>query len=54
MTEQIARLRIPLEDIEPIIWPRVERPLADSLKALRYYAANASSLVSLVVGTNGR
>lgn len=34
MTDQIVRLRINLEDIEPIIWRRIELPLANSLKTL--------------------
>ncbi len=34
MTDQIVRLRITLEDIEPAIWRRVELPLANSLKTL--------------------
>ena len=33
-TEQIARLRISLDDIEPVIWRRVEVPLTATLKAL--------------------
>jgi len=34
MTEQIARIRITLDDIEPAIWRRVELPLSNSLKTL--------------------
>jgi hypothetical protein len=34
MTDQIVRLRITLEGIEPTIWRRVELPLANSLKTL--------------------
>ncbi|MFN7399148.1 MAG: plasmid pRiA4b ORF-3 family protein [Sandaracinobacter sp.] len=34
MTDQIVRLHITLEDIEPAIWRRVELPLANSLKTL--------------------
>lgn len=33
-TEQIARLRISLESIEPAIWRQVEVPLNATLKAL--------------------
>ena len=29
MTEQIARIRITLDDIEPAIWRRVELPLSN-------------------------
>lgn len=32
--EQIARLRISLEGIEPVIWRQVEVPLTATLKAL--------------------
>jgi hypothetical protein len=39
MTDQIVRLRINLEDIEPIIWRRIELPLANSLKTLHLYRA---------------
>ncbi len=34
MTDQIARIRITLEDMEPAIWRRVELPLSNSLKTL--------------------
>lgn len=34
MTEQIARTRIMLDDIEPAIWRRIELPLTNSLKTL--------------------
>ena len=34
MTDQIARIRITLDDIEPAIWRRVELPLSNSLKTL--------------------
>ncbi len=34
MTDQIARIRITLDDIEPVIWRRVELPLSNSLKTL--------------------
>ncbi len=34
MTDQIARIRISLSDIEPEIWRRVDVPLEASLKML--------------------
>lgn len=34
MNEKIARLRITLNDSEPIVWRRVELPLTNSLKTL--------------------
>lgn len=34
MTDQIARIRITLKDMEPAIWRRVELPLSNSLKTL--------------------
>jgi hypothetical protein len=34
MTDQIARIRITLDDIKPAIWRRVELPTANSLKTL--------------------
>lgn len=34
MTNQIARIRITLEDMEPAIWRRVELPTSNSLKTL--------------------
>ena len=34
MTDQIARLRITLDDIEPVIWRRVELPLSNNFKTL--------------------
>jgi hypothetical protein len=34
MTDEIARIRITLEDMEPAIWRRIELPLSNSLKTL--------------------
>lgn len=34
MTDQIARIRITLEDMKPAIWRRVELPVTNSLKTL--------------------
>lgn len=34
MTDQIARIRISLDDIRPAIWRRVELPISNSLKTL--------------------
>jgi hypothetical protein len=34
MTDQIARIRITLDDIKPAIWRRVELPVSNSLKTL--------------------
>lgn len=34
MTDQIAQIRITLDDIEPAIWRRIELPLTNSLKTL--------------------
>lgn len=34
MTDQIARMRITIEDVKPAIWRRVELPLSNSLKTL--------------------
>ncbi len=34
MTDQIARIRISLEDMKPAIWRRVELPVTNSLKTL--------------------
>ena len=34
MTDQIARIRITLDDMEPAIWRRIELPLTNSLKTL--------------------
>jgi Plasmid pRiA4b ORF-3-like protein len=34
MTDQIARIRITLEDIKPAVWRRVELPITNSLKTL--------------------
>lgn len=34
MTDQIARVRITLDDIEPAIWRRVDLPISNSLKTL--------------------
>ncbi len=34
MTDQIARIRIALEDMKPAIWRRVELPVTNSLKTL--------------------
>src|SRR3546814_1203414 len=34
MTDQIARIRITLEDLKPAIWRRVELPVTNSLKTL--------------------
>ena len=34
MTEQIARIRITLDDSKPAVWRRVELPLSNSLKTL--------------------
>jgi Plasmid pRiA4b ORF-3-like protein len=33
-TDRIARIKITLNDIKPVIWRRVEVPLTSSLKAL--------------------
>jgi hypothetical protein len=43
MTDQIARIRITLEDMKPAIWRRVELPITDSLKTL-HLAIQASML----------
>ena len=34
MTDQIARIRITLDDLEPAIWRRIQLPLTNSLKTL--------------------
>lgn len=34
MTDQIARIRVTLDDIKPAIWRRVELPISNSLKTL--------------------
>lgn len=34
MTDQIARIRITLDDIKPAIWRRVDLPISNSLKTL--------------------
>lgn len=34
MTDQIARMRITIEDVKPAIWRRIELPLSNSLKTL--------------------
>jgi len=34
MAEQIARLRITLNDTDPAVWRRIELPLTNSLKTL--------------------
>lgn len=34
MTDQIARIRIALDDVKPAIWRRVELPISNSLKTL--------------------
>jgi hypothetical protein len=43
MTDQIARIRITLDDIKPAIWRRIELPLTNSLKTL-HLAVQAAML----------